>query len=113
MRTSLVRSSKFNNQPTTIDGIRFASKKEAKRYAELVLLWKAGEIRDLTMHPRFDLRVDSVHVCRYIADFSYYDERDDLIVEDVKGMKSGTAYALFSIKRQLMLSCLGIEVREI
>ena len=36
--------SKYHAVPTTIDNIRFASKAEARRYRELRLLEKAGEI---------------------------------------------------------------------
>ena len=32
---------KYRNEPTSVDGIRFASKKEAWRYGELKLLEKA------------------------------------------------------------------------
>lgn len=35
---------KFKAKPVTDDGIRFASKKEHKRYTELKLLQKYGEV---------------------------------------------------------------------
>lgn len=46
---------KFNAKPTTVDGIRFASQAEARRYSELKLLEKAGEIINLELQPVFDL----------------------------------------------------------
>ena len=48
---------KYRAVPTVIDGIRFASKAEARRYGELRLLEQAGEIRDLVRQPRFALYV--------------------------------------------------------
>ena len=38
---------KYGNKKTVVDGITFDSRKEAKRYQELKLLEKAGEIKDL------------------------------------------------------------------
>ena len=39
--------SKYHSVKTVVNGIVFDSKKEAKRYYELLLLEKAGEIHDL------------------------------------------------------------------
>ena len=68
--------------PTTVDAIRFASKKESRRYLDLKLMEKAGLIRDLECHPKFPIHivpqscwgngaVVPVRVATYIADFSY------------------------------------------
>jgi hypothetical protein len=70
------RPHKFNAKPTVVDGIRFASMKEARRYQELKLLEKAGQIRDLSLQPAFDLMVVTKQllthkVGEYVADFSY------------------------------------------
>ena len=42
-------------KPTWLDGIRFSSKAEAKRYAELKLLQKAGEVMGLNVQPPFPI----------------------------------------------------------
>ena len=47
--------SKYRNRKTTIDGIAFDSKAEARRYAELKLLERAGEIKDLELQPKYRL----------------------------------------------------------
>jgi hypothetical protein len=72
--------------------VRFASKAEAKRDAELQLLVKAGEIVDLQRQPKFDLLVGGKKICRYVGDWSYWeaDPKHDhrrlvQIVEDRKG----------------------------
>jgi hypothetical protein len=44
--------SKYHAQPTVVDGIRFASKAEARRYGELMLLMKARVIWGLTLPGR-------------------------------------------------------------
>ena len=67
------RLRKYNNIKTEIDGITFDSKKEANRYCELVLLKKAGAIKDLETQPKFPLYVNTNKVCSYIADFRYFD----------------------------------------
>jgi hypothetical protein len=72
---------------------RFSSKKEAKRWIGLNLLLRAGEIRDLRAQVPIDLygvRPDGLKevVCRYIADFVYFDVfKGREIVEDCKGMR--------------------------
>ena len=62
---------KYRNTPVVIDGVRFASKAEAKRDAELCLLERADTIQDLERQPRFPLVVNGVKICTYIGDWSY------------------------------------------
>ena len=47
--------SKYRNVKTEVDGILFASKKEARRYSELKLLERAGEIAHLELQPRIKI----------------------------------------------------------
>lgn len=76
--------SKWHNVRTTVDGITFASKREAKRYGELKIELLAGEIADLEMQKPFRLDVNGVHIGDYIADFVY--RRNGVpITEDAKG----------------------------
>lgn len=51
------KPSKYGNEPVWIDGIRFDSKAEGKRYAELKLLQAAGEIAELKFQPKFKMTV--------------------------------------------------------
>lgn len=67
------------------------SKREAKRCAELHLLFQAGEIDALVVEPSFDLTLDGKpikmgngHTARYRPDFTYI-EKGKVIAEDVKG----------------------------
>jgi hypothetical protein len=107
------RHSKFNARPTRCrEEKTHHSGMEASRCNELHLLQAGGLIRDLEAHPqpRFDLKVNDTHVCHYLADFAYVDcETEQRVVEDVKGY----ATAEYTLKKRLMLACLGIEVQEI
>ena len=117
---------------TTVDGITFASKKEATRYGELKLLVKAGEIRNLTLQPEFALEMASQHefefqgevrhyrstrkVGTYRADFAYEVpavSRKKLVwkgvVEDVKGFRT----PVYRLKKKMVEAQYGITVVEI
>ena len=105
-----MRRGKFNNKPVTVDGHRFASKAEAKRYGELKLLEKAGKIRDLQLQVRFPLGINNKLICAYIADFRYYDiNTSRYIVADVKGVRT----PVYRIKKKLMKAIYGIDITEI
>lgn len=126
------RRQKYNAQPDTRGDIRFDSRKEARRYDDLMLLLKAGKIRDLKLQPQFTLQEayttpdgKRVRAIRYQADFSYkkmplywehYEEQcpDDswyTVVEDVKSKATKTR--VYAIKKKLMQERFGIEITEI
>lgn len=125
------KESKYKSKKVTVDGLEFASRKEAKRWTELRILEKAGAISDLKTQVKFVLvpaqrEADQVGArggikkgktiereCAYIADFVYKDNQGETVVEDVKGYKGGGAYELFKIKRKLMLYVHGIRIIEI
>ena len=97
---------KYRSKKTEIDGIVFASKKEANRYCELKLLLKANEIADLELQPKFLLQeAFKNHGTRYkeinyIADFQYYDsDLNKIVIEEVKGFATRD----YKIKKKLFL----------
>ena len=100
---------KFLSKPRTIDGIRFASQKEANRYCELKLLEKAGKIKRLKCHPYFNLNANGIKITSYTADF-IYDEKGEQVVEDVKS--TATKTEVYKIKKAWMAAQYGIEIRE-
>lgn len=108
--------SKYHNQKTFIDGIRFDSAKEARRYSELKLMQKAGEIDGLQLQTPFELipkQVDDSgkvieRAVTYKADFTYW-QNGRLIVEDVKGIKTDA----YKVKKKLMLWRHGIRIQEV
>ena len=108
-----VKYNKYKNKKTVIDGITFDSKKEAKRYQELKILEKKGEIVDLELQPKyllqdkFECQGVKHRAIYYIADFRYIDvESGQLIVEDVKGLLT----EVFKIKEKLLLYKYGKEL---
>lgn len=103
--------SKYRAKPKIVNGIRFASQREAKRYSELKLLERLGEIHDLQLQPRFPLKVDGSLVCTYVADFSYRNAKDSAwIIEDSKGFRTEA----YKIKAKLLKALNpGIDHREV
>ena len=102
--------SKYKSKPTVIDGIRFASRKEAQRYTELRLLERAGQISGLRLQVPYELipKHGRERAIKYIADF-VYNEDGQTIVEDVKGYRTD----VYKLKRRLMYERYGIEIREV
>lgn len=117
------RPNKFGAVPTTVDEIRFASKKESRRYLDLKLMEKAGLIRDLECQPKFPINVVPqtawghqavvpVRVATYIADFSYFNvETNSVVVEDVKSRATRTA--LYRLKKKLVEAEHDITIIEV
>ena len=121
--------SKYKAIKTTVNGIEFDSRKEARRYQELLLLERGKAISNLQLQVKFVLipaqyeeverygknghrlkshrRLVEKEVS-YIADF-VYEEDGKLIVEDTKGFKTKD----YIIKRKLMLYEKGIKIREV
>jgi poly(A) polymerase Pap1 len=111
-----LKENKYGNQKTVVDGITFDSRKEASRWQELRLLEKAGEITGLVRQQKIELipKTKLYRACYYIADFVYFDKRQNKTVyEDVKGYKGGSAYQLFTLKKKMLYWRHGIEIVEV
>lgn len=130
------RKRKYNNTPEERNAesavIRFDSKREARRYDELMLMLEAGKIRDLRLQQEFTLQEayttpqgDRVRAIRYKADFvyerliGYYTDvapkdipKWEKVVEDVKGGKA-TQTAIYKMKKKMMQEKYGITVQEV
>lgn len=98
---------KYHNTKTIVDGIKFDSKLEAKRYGQLKLMERAGVIRDLELQPEYELipsfRKSGKTWRRtvYRADFRYILCEDDrIIIEDVKG-STAVITDVFRLKQKL------------
>ena len=104
--------SKYRNKITELDGIKFHSAKEAKRYSELKLLEKAGKIHSLMLQVPYQLiepmRINGKYyrAISYYADFVYV-ENNNTVCEDVKGMQTD----IFKIKMRLMKQVHGIDIK--
>ncbi len=99
---------------------KYDSKKEKQRADLLKILEKQGKITDLKEQSRFELipsqyetvngkRICLERGCSYVADFTYYNDQGNFIVEDSKGFKTKD----YIIKRKLMLSVHGIKIKEV
>lgn len=120
---------KYYNKKCTVNGIIFDSRKEARRYQELLLLQRAGVIKSLQRQVKYVLipaQYESFErygkngqeltpgkklierECAYVADFVYVED-GKTVIEDTKGMKTKD----YIIKRKLMLYTHGIRIREV
>src|SRR5690554_128886 len=97
------KKSKYNNQKTMVDGIKFDSKKEAEYYCQLKLLKQAGKIKDYGLQPRYELQPafkkngKKYRAITYIADFVITNNDGTTEVVDIKGVET----QVFKIKRKL------------
>lgn len=122
LETSMTYS-KYKSVKVTVDGHVFHSKKEAKRYTELKLLEKAGEIGNLELQPSFKLSCGDRPIlikssgypngrqATYRADFAYWcSKRDKRIIEDSKGYRTD----IFKLKKAIVEAMHpAVEVLEV
>ena len=119
---------KYNAEKIREGGDTFDSRKEYRRWKELTLLERAGEIANLRRQveyvlipvqkepdskgPRGGVKQGKVieRKCSYIADFVYTDVYDGMeVVEDAKGVRTEA----YKIKKKLMLFRYGIRIKEV
>jgi hypothetical protein len=96
---------KFGAKKTEINDIVFASKKEAKRYRELLLLQSVGEIL-------FFLRQVPFHLpgkTKYLCDFLVFWADGNVTIEDVKGFKT----AMYILKKKQVEDVYPVTITEI
>lgn len=101
------KQSKYKNEPIEIDGHKFPSKKEARRYNQLKILEKAGEIHSLQLQVAFELQPkfknqrtgETIRAIKYVADFVYTDSSGRIHIEDAKGFKTD----VYELKKKMML----------
>jgi hypothetical protein len=94
------RVSKYKNEKTEVDGVKFDSKAESARYTELRLLEQAGLISDLRPAPGVKKQRFAIGAGRYfVPDFTYR-EHGALVAVDVKG-KTAKITDLASLKMAL------------
>lgn len=116
MKSKYSKKSKYGSRKVTKDGIVFDSVREYRRWQELKLLERAGQITGLQRQVKFQLipsqKIDGKVVERpvfYVADFQYTDHDGSVVVEDTKGFRTKD----YVIKRKLMLHVHGIRIKEI
>ena len=134
-----VKASKYHNVKTEVKGIRFDSKKEARRYVALMEAQRVGAISDLRLQVDFTLQEayttvegQRIQAIRYRADFTYkiqsagynllphlgYEDIEfwrslwpgALVVEDVKSRATKTGEYMMKKK---MMADRGYIIREV
>lgn len=110
------KGQKYGAQRMTVDGITFDSKKEARRYQELRLMERAGQIADLQRQVVIELEgragpllTRTGRQMRITVDFAYVDRKTGLTVfEDAKGLPTRD----YEVRRAVA-QAMGIEVIEV
>lgn len=96
---------KFHAKPTESDGIKFASKAEARYYEHLKLRQRAGEVV-------FFLRQVPIHLpgeVRYVMDFLVFETTGDVRMVDVKGMET----EMFKAKKRMVEAMYPIKIEVV
>lgn len=112
------RQPKFRNKAFWADGIYWHSKREHRRWLELKLLEKSGEIFELRRQVAFPLHVNGVRIATYRADHVYRTKSGQVVVEDVKAAKrpgqknSATATPAYRRSKRHLKAEYGIDVTE-
>lgn len=121
IKSSCKKTNKYRNNKFVVDGIQWDSSWEYQRYCELLMLEKAGEIRELRRQVPFKLlnecirEVNGKHKKQraviYFADFVYFDKVGNHIVEDAKNVYSAKKDRTYINKRKMFLSKFGSQYR--
>lgn len=109
--TAVKKRSKYNATKTTVNGLQFASMKEANYYKNVLLpRLKAGEIGLLELQKEYELNPGGTHSLKYLADFVWVEAlTGETKVVDVKGFRTRE----YLKKRRLMKKVHGIIILEV
>ena len=95
---------KYKSKSVVVDGHKFPSQLEAKRYTELKMMQRSGRISNLKLQPRFELQPSfkkngkTYRKIEYVADFQYLDNKTKkTVIEDTKGFETD----VFKIKLKM------------
>lgn len=102
---------KYNNVKKEVDGKKFDSTKESKRYLELKSMVERGEISELHEQVKFTFAHNGVKICSYIADFTYNKDGKE-VVEDVKSEMT-KKLPVYKMKKKMMVAFFGIDINEV
>lgn len=97
--------SKYHNQPTSVDGINFQSKKEATYYEKLKVLQELGDIQFFLRQVPFDLPGNT----KYRLDFLVVKRDGTLEFIDVKGYKT----QMYRMRKKQVEALYPIKITEV
>ncbi|VVD74770.1 hypothetical protein PHO31112_00778 [Pandoraea horticolens] len=107
------KRSKYSNKKCEVDGVKFDSRAEARRWSQLVGMQAQGEICALerqvvyVLAPGVVINGRKAPPLRYVADF-VCERGEETVIEDVKGVITPE----YRIKRHLM-ALKGLSIVEI
>lgn len=102
------KRNKYGNRRVEVDGIRFDSQKEARYYEELMLRYRAGDLKLVLLQVPFILPGP----VKYYADFLTIDNDGRFEVIDVKSEATRKNRVYINKKKQ-MKAVWGIEIKEV
>lgn len=104
------RPNKYFAKKTVAMGLKFDSRWEAERWGQLKAMERAGVVTQLERQVKYELTINDVKICDYIADFRYLLEEENglskLVVEDAKGILTPE----FKLKKKMMKAIHGIDI---
>ena len=107
---------KYHAKKTMVGSRKFDSEAEARRYSDLFIRQRRGEISALECQPAYVLTVNGKKICKYIADFKYLERVEGgitrLVIEDVKS--KATITPTYRLKKKLFEALHpGLTITEI
>ena len=104
------RTNKYFAKKTVAMGLTFDSRWEAERWGQLKSMERAGIVTQLERQIKYELSINDVKICNYIADFRYLLEEENglskLVVEDAKGILTPE----FKLKMKMMKAIHNIDI---
>ena len=102
------KQNKFGNKAAEVGGKKFDSKKEARFFLQLQ---RDPTVKSIQTQVVYELipKQKGERACSYKADFVVEYLSGEVVVYDVKGMRT----PLYVVKRKLMLWVHGIQIKEV
>ena len=99
---------KYGNKKAEANGLLFDSKKEAQFFLQLQQDPTVKAIKTQVVYELIP-KQKGERACEYVADFVVEYQSGEIVVYDVKGMRT----PLYVVKRKLMLWVHGIKISEV
>lgn len=92
----------------------FGSHKEHRTFVNHVFLQKAGKIKRLEAHPRYELHVNGVTVGHYTADLQYQDsDTNQFHIKDAKGQENSRFNAEARLRMRIAEALYSFKVEVV
>lgn len=106
------RPLKYRNQPITVDGERYASKIEYAHHSQLLLLEKAGEVRNIRHEPPYQVTISGKLMFTIKPDHVFEEKTAigswKMRFADTKSKPTITS--IFRLKKKIFEAVYGVEL---